>query len=431
MEGIYQLTSGAEWIIEQSSLDFENLGRDLTTRDIVEIISRTDDRDVVLKFIDNLAERWFQNHLVVVVENGQLTPMFASGWEDAADDWSEVRRSTAEFTLEGNKIAVVTPEELNLGDIFVDLMIFPPDQLTRIFPDAQTDLAAKVGVIGEVLDDHSDFGPLLECLEEATKQLDNLQDNVSNPDPPASLSPQLRPSDNVDKQTESDKTHTREPSGFGLEQLDVDEDTDPDKTVPINRDSRQTSEDSDNEHETQPIGERSTVNRIQEFLPNAPRENEIRDDEIRTRKVLPRLRSSLSEADSLESAVEAADILLQYRDRYSVPILIQALIRFSEADTEPLNDVLQRIAIAPKTEPKQWLKWWRKNMQKSRKRWLIEGLQSDSREQRQLAKAELDWLEIDPGYHLDMDDDAISALTEKLKEELHYESSLSSSTPID
>ncbi|MFP4597947.1 MAG: HEAT repeat domain-containing protein [Persicimonas sp.] len=148
------------------------LGRGWSTSQTVDFIERCFDRDTLLQVLLGFAEKWIKNRMVLVLGNGHAKPYLIDGWSELSEEFRDLD------TLRGIQIEVPgeanifdpeqvghtlaeRPEEVGLGQLFVELTLFPPDRLL-----VQTVLLGSrpsMAIIGEPRQD--DSLPPVEPLE--------------------------------------------------------------------------------------------------------------------------------------------------------------------------------------------------------------------------------------------------------------------------
>ncbi len=150
----------------------EALGRGWSTSQTVDFIEQCFDRDTLLNVLLGFAENWLENRMVLVLGNGSAKPYLIDGWSELSDEYRdldtlrsiqiEVPEDASLFDPEqvGYTLAE-RPEEVGLGQLFVELTLFPPERLL-----VQTVLLGSRPSMALIGEPHQDASlPAVEPLE--------------------------------------------------------------------------------------------------------------------------------------------------------------------------------------------------------------------------------------------------------------------------
>lgn len=159
----------------EGGVDLDALGVGWSHQQTIDFIEHCYDRDGLLYALLGFAGRWFDNRMILVLGYERAQPYLVEGWPELSEDYrdlSTLRRVKVDIPADavvfdrehiGHSVAEM-PEEVGLGQLFVELTIFPPDKLV-----VQTVLIGNrpsMAVLGEP---RSDDLPAFDALEDAAQ----------------------------------------------------------------------------------------------------------------------------------------------------------------------------------------------------------------------------------------------------------------------
>lgn len=406
-----ELTEAASKLERKTLLQ---LGRGWSKPKMLSFVNQCYDSEALLKALTEYIDTWFASRIVGVVSDKQLTPQFLSGWTDENDVVSEmvdVRKTGFAMEPSGQMFATEhsgsfifeTPEALNLDDIFVEMMMFPPDELLarRLAGTSSPEIA----VFGEASASQSripDFEPLIEVCNRVETQYQAIRREAKsgNLPPPAEQIPDL---DSLGEKPERDARTAPEQDA---------EDVSKHQTIDIDSFDKPLHEQFGDSGQKQ---SNRTQKSLMERAQNA-------SAETLEKSILPeaRVRIEPDADESVERRKEALEVIERYRDRYALPLLFE-LKASSAADPirEQLESALTAIALKPYTEVTDWVEWWRNGaINQTRDEWLCEAVQSDERRIRQRVRRELRHRGLGLDYNPDWPPQKCSQVRKKLEQKL-------------
>lgn len=125
---------------QREAVRWEQLGVGWTGEQALEFIANCYDRDALLHTLLGFSERWMAHRIILLLGNQQAQPYLLRGWLglDARFEEPEVLRqirvalpADAPFFApeEAERAFVARPEDVSLGRLFVELCLFPPEEL--------------------------------------------------------------------------------------------------------------------------------------------------------------------------------------------------------------------------------------------------------------------------------------------------------------
>jgi hypothetical protein len=173
--------------VEPDEIDFEDLGHAWSREQVLSFIEGCYNRDAVLYALLGYASWWLENRIIVVLGKDSIQPYLIDEWEELPDEFRNNERlrqlrvpvdpSAAIFDQDqSGHFLADKPEDVGLGDLFVELTLFPPDRLLN--------QSIKIGnrpymlLVGEPKSRLSTVPPGIERLEEVAvkvgKQLESI-----------------------------------------------------------------------------------------------------------------------------------------------------------------------------------------------------------------------------------------------------------------
>jgi hypothetical protein len=158
---------------------FDGLGLRWSLEQACEFIAQCYDRDALIHTLLGFSERWLANRMILVLGNQQAQPYLAKGWPELDAKYREssaLRRVKVDVPSDallfdedqiGHSLAE-RPEDVGLGQLFVELTLFPPDRLlvqtVRIGP------RPAMALVGEP---HADASSSAAGLEATLEELEH------------------------------------------------------------------------------------------------------------------------------------------------------------------------------------------------------------------------------------------------------------------
>ena len=130
--------SQAKSDIDQS--DFPKLGIGWSQSQVLTFVENSYERDAILYALLGYADWWLGNRMVIVLGKDSIQPYLVAGWSELPDEYRRPDRlrqvrvpvdpSAAIFdSSQVGYFLADKPEDVGLGDLFVELTLFPPDRL--------------------------------------------------------------------------------------------------------------------------------------------------------------------------------------------------------------------------------------------------------------------------------------------------------------
>ncbi|MGM0558362.1 MAG: hypothetical protein ACQEVA_18400, partial [Myxococcota bacterium] len=233
--------------LEPEEVDFSELGIGWSCDQMLDFVRRCYNRDAVLYALLGYADWWLEHRMVLVLGKDSIQPYLIAGWSELPDEFRNIERlrqlrvpvdpSAAIFDQEqvGHFLAD-KPEDVGLGDLFVELTLFPPDRLLN--------QSVKIGnrpfmlLVGEPRSGLPTVPPGIERLEEVAVQVGKQLESIIRaaktdglppegeriptlPDPEGEFDEEVGEPEEVDPQDEPEGQQIAEPPV--TPKLDVEE----------------------------------------------------------------------------------------------------------------------------------------------------------------------------------------------------------------
>ncbi len=126
--------------VQPDEIDFAELGVGWSRDQVLEFVESCFNRDAILHALLGYADWWMAHRMLIVLGKDSIQPYLIAGWDELPDEFQKVERlrqlripvdpSAAIFDQDqvGHFLAD-KPEDVGLGDLFVELTLFPPDRL--------------------------------------------------------------------------------------------------------------------------------------------------------------------------------------------------------------------------------------------------------------------------------------------------------------
>jgi hypothetical protein len=175
-ESVPQSTDGRIGSEESSSaIDLDALGVGWSRAQTLDFLSRCFDRDALLYTLLGFSAKWLEDRMVLVLGHERAQPYLIAGWPGLSEDLRDLqtlRRVKVDVPADailfdedqiGHSTAEM-PEDVGLGQLFVELTLFPPDNL--LIQTVRIGSRPSMAVIGEPRDGKL---PAVEPLEEVAR----------------------------------------------------------------------------------------------------------------------------------------------------------------------------------------------------------------------------------------------------------------------
>ncbi|WP_168210630.1 GspE/PulE/PilB domain-containing protein [Persicimonas caeni] len=169
---------------EHTEIDLDSLGVGWSREDTLEFLRNCYDRDALLHALLGFSSKWLDNRMVLVLGHERAQPYLVAGWPELSDDFRDIqtlRRVNIDVPPDavlfdanhvGHSMAEM-PEDVGLGQLFVELTLFPPDNL--LVQTVRIGSRPSMAVIGEPRSDSiPSAGPLEEVARAVGDQLEEL-----------------------------------------------------------------------------------------------------------------------------------------------------------------------------------------------------------------------------------------------------------------
>lgn len=126
--------------VQPDEIDFGELGVGWSRDQVLAFVEGCFNRDAILHALLGYAQWWMEHRMIIVLGKDSIQPYLIDGWDELPDEFRNVERlrqlrvpvdpSAAIFDQDqvGHFLAD-KPEDVGLGDLFVELTLFPPDRL--------------------------------------------------------------------------------------------------------------------------------------------------------------------------------------------------------------------------------------------------------------------------------------------------------------
>jgi hypothetical protein len=164
---------------EESSgaIDLNELGVNWSRAATLDFLRNCFDRDALLYTLLGFSAKWLDDRMVIVLGHERAQPYLIAGWDGLSDDLREhetLRRVKIEVPADAvlfdeDQIGHSTaekPEDVGLGQLFVELTLFPPDRL--LVQTVRIGSRPSMAVIGEPRDGKLEA---VESLEEVAREV--------------------------------------------------------------------------------------------------------------------------------------------------------------------------------------------------------------------------------------------------------------------
>lgn len=168
---------------ERDDVDLDSLGVNWSREDTLEFLRNCFDRDALLYTLLGFSQRWLTDRMVLVLGHERAQPYLIAGWSELDEelrDLQTLRRVKIDIPADavlfdpqhvGHSVAEM-PEDVGLGQLFVELKLFPPDKL--LVQTVRIGSRPSMAVIGEPDANIPSVGPLEEVARAVGDQLEEL-----------------------------------------------------------------------------------------------------------------------------------------------------------------------------------------------------------------------------------------------------------------